>query len=438
MEKTGIQPDVRDHPGANDRLQEGLQAFDDCRWRDAIPCFQEVVAQHPDQHDIAAKLAFALSQVRDYDQAVKILVHLSSNEPRAARWPYMVGYQFYMRAQWAEAIEWFDKALSLNQGYIKALYRKGYSHFRLDQTDDCEKALKACIENWRRLSPELQQAERKTYGKANFIMGKAFLARGLSLKAKRPLHIAVQMDGNDPDRRYELGKCLLKNGDVQEAIEELEWANKLKPGTDYVVDRLAQANAERGDLARAEELYRSIPKHRRRAFILKNIGKLYLERGRVQEALEELRFAARNDSSNHNIQCLLGKALESSGRHQEALLAYERAVSLKRKNYGGDFAEAEAAVQRLKNEPLAPDEDSVQNEFLEPGNQVGVITHYNSSRGFGFISSEGQKVFFHITTVENSYTPVEGSLVAFRIEQSERGPRAVEVRPQGTIRSSSN
>ncbi|MFW6116463.1 MAG: tetratricopeptide repeat protein [bacterium] len=210
MEGVGVlQSDApRDHRGVNERLQEGLRAFEDCRWRDAILPFQEVMVRHPDRHEIAGKLAFALSQVGEYDQAIRILIRLSSHEPRTARWPYMIGYQFYRRARWPEAIQWFDKALLLNPGYVKALYRKGYAHFRLDQTEECEKALKACIEHWNRLPPELQQAERRIYGKANSILGKTYLAQGLSLKAKRPLHIAVQMDGDDPDRRYELGQVL--------------------------------------------------------------------------------------------------------------------------------------------------------------------------------------------------------------------------------------
>ena len=430
MEEAGIQHNIsRDHPGADDRLQEGLQAFDDCRWKDAIPCFQEVVSRQPDRSEVVAKLAFALSQVGEYDQAVEALVQLCSDEPHSARWPYMAGYQFYMRARWAEAIEWFDKALLLNPTYIKALYRKGYAHFRLGQTDECEKALRACIDSWNKLPPELQQAELSTYGKANFILGKAYLARGLSLKARRPLRAAVDVDGDDPDRRYELGKCLLQNEDVQEAIKQLEWANRVKPGTDYIVDRLARAYAKNGDLGAGEKLYQGIPRHRRRPFILKNLGKLHLEQGRVNEALEELQLAARKDSRNHNIQYLLGRAPESAGRGSEALLAYECGVNLKRKTYGSDFSEAQAAIERLGGESPALDRDSVPNEFLEPGEQMGVIAHYDTSRGFGFISCNGQEVFFHITAVGNSYMPRVGSSVAFRPEQSDRGPRAIRVRP---------
>lgn len=430
MEREGSQPDVRrNHSDADDRLQEGLQAFDDRRWKDAIPCLREAASRHPDQSEIAAKLAFALSQAGEYDQAVDILVRLCSNEPDAARWPYMVGYQFYVRASWPEAIEWFDKALLLNPSYIKALHRKGYAHFRLGQTDECENALTACIDSWNKLPPALQQPERKTYGKANFILGKAYLARGLSLKARRPLRTAVEVDGADPDRRYELGKCLLENGDVQEALQELEWADKLKPRTDYIVDRLAQAYAKKGDLRMGEKLYQGIPTHHRRSFILKNIGKLYLEQGRVTEALKELRLAARKDSRNHNIQYLLGRALESTGCGQEALRAYECAANLKLKNYGSDFMEAQAAVERLRDELPELDRDCVPNGFREPDEQVGVISHYNTSRGFGFISSNGQKVFFHITAVGNRYIPREGARVAFHTEQSDRGLRAVRIRP---------
>jgi tetratricopeptide (TPR) repeat protein len=418
-----------EEPRGTHRLQAGLQAFEQCRWLDAIESFREVLAEGPKQPDLVGKLAFALSQARKYDEAVEVLMRLCEDEPRLAKWPYMVGYQFYMWGDWKRAIEWFDKALALNGAYVKALYRKGYAHFQLGQHDDSVKALLACIESWQRLSPELQQADNKTYEKANFLLGKAYLGRGLSLKARQPLQIAVKMDGDNPDRRYELGKCLLQNSDVQGAIRELDRANSLRPGTDYVIDRLAQAYVQRGDLQRAEALYREIPRHRQRPFVLKNLGKLYLEQGRAEDALAVLQVAARKDQANHNTQFLLGKALESTGRHQAAVQAYQAAVTLKHQNYGIDFIDAQEALQRLKDATPKPDADLQPEVQLGPDQHVGLIVQYNAARGFGFISSTGQRVFFHITGVVEGYAPVEGGAVRFHLEQSEKGPRAVRVEP---------
>lgn len=59
----------------------------------------------------------------------------------------------------------------------------------------------------------------------------------------------------------------------------------------------------------------------------------------------------------------------------------------------------------------------------------GVVRRFDEERGFGFISSGDAPgdVFFHLSTVVGS--PVRpGDSVEFRLGESERGPRAQEVR----------
>ncbi len=57
----------------------------------------------------------------------------------------------------------------------------------------------------------------------------------------------------------------------------------------------------------------------------------------------------------------------------DALLAYESNVKLKRENYGNDFAEAQAALQQLRNELAESGEDSNRNmPFLKPAEQLGI------------------------------------------------------------------
>lgn len=414
-------------------LHEGLRAFEECRWQDAIIAFRPVLEAGPSNIEVEGKLAFALSQARQYDAAAEVLKRLCLKQPQLAKWPYMVGYQFYIQQSWKEALAWFTKALTLKPDYIVALYRTGYAHLQSDQHDEGIKALQSCIEGWRRLPSDLQQIERKTYGKANFQLGKAYLSKGLSLKARRPLEIAVQMDGEDPNKRYELGKCLLKNGDVEGAIRELEKAHALKPGTDYVLDRLAQAYMAEGNPERAERTYQLIPAHRRRAFVLKNLGSVQLGQGKTDMALETLRLAAKKDPNSHNIQYLLGRTLETCGQRRSAMQAYMHAIDLRRQKYGLDFPEAQERLQEVGKTPMPsealqqPSSNAKATDNLSLDVKEGVIDHYNSSRGFGFISSASQKVFFHITAVVDGYTPVVGERVKFHVEQSEKGPKASRV-----------
>jgi len=409
-----------------DKLSEGLKAFQECRWQDAIRLLGELFTEDPSNIDIAGKLGFALSQARELDRAIEIFKHISSIQPNHAIWPYMIGYQFYIKGDWAQSIEWFDRALNLNSDYIKALYRKGYAQLRLGQREDALETLHYCIEVCEQLPQAEQQTNRKYYAKANFLLGKAYLNVGLSLKARRPLEVAVSFDGDDLDKRYELGKCLLQNGDADGAIEQLSKANSLKAGVDYVLDRLAQALIAKGDLTKAEETYKMIPEHRRRAFVLKNMGALYLDLGQPNKALPILKQAVKRDHSSHNAYYLLGKALEALNQKEAARQAYSKAIDLKQQHYGRDFPDARERFTQLDSElsriSTVTDTTNVNRD------EHGVIGYYNAQRGFGFIASNsGEKVFFHITNIVGNVIPLEGSSVIFQYEDSDKGPKATRV-----------
>ena len=61
----------------------------------------------------------------------------------------------------------------------------------------------------------------------------------------------------------------------------------------------------------------------------------------------------------------------------------------------------------------------------------GTIKRIVRDRGFGFIrSTDGQEVFFHRNGLQQMDfdSLKEGSTVEFEVEQSEKGPRAANVR----------
>ncbi len=60
----------------------------------------------------------------------------------------------------------------------------------------------------------------------------------------------------------------------------------------------------------------------------------------------------------------------------------------------------------------------------------GTVKWFNEKKGFGFISTEDGNDYFvhHSNIVGDGYKSLqEGAKVQFQIEQSEKGPRAVQV-----------
>lgn len=78
--------------------------------------------------------------------------------------------------------------------------------------------------------------------------------------------------------------------------------------------------------------------------------------------------------------------------------------------------------------PLCP---SCQKETeLAPGPHEGVIKWYDPDRGYGFIiQRSGSEIFFHRTGIVPGEMPdfPNGTRVTYLVEQTRRGPQAVEV-----------
>jgi CspA family cold shock protein len=301
-----------------------------------------------------------------------------------------------------------------------------YAHTALGQEHEAIEALADCIAYWEKMTPTAQEYDRPSYGKAQFQLGKIYLKKGLSFKARRHLQIAAKIDSQDHNVLYELGQCYLKLDQFNEALSTLLAADQLKPGVDYILDRLAQAHAKKGDYPAAERSYHRIPEQRRRPFVVQHMGMMYLEQGQHERALSYLEVAVSKQPDNHNIHYALGSAQEATGQIRAAHASYARAVSCRKTKYNLDFKEAQEALRRLTETVAAlPSPEFVDSST---GNE-GVIESYNESRGFGFITSNSQqRIFFHVSAYAGKRKPCQGSRVTFSSETSAKGLRAVQVK----------
>jgi len=66
--------------------------------------------------------------------------------------------------------------------------------------------------------------------------------------------------------------------------------------------------------------------------------------------------------------------------------------------------------------------------------EQGTVKWFNDSKGYGFISrADGDDVFVHFSSIagDGFKSLQEGDAVTFEVEDSERGPQAVNVAKKG-------
>lgn len=406
-------------------------------WESAIACLQQAQEKEPRNPYILDPLAFSYSRLRRHEEATALYQTLCQLQPQNARWPYMLGYQYYDQQLYGDAIPHFERALTLNPDYIVVLYRMGYALGTQEgKRGAALTTLEKCRSAYQRLTDDdTKNRERKHYIDACYQQGKLFLEAGNQRLAQERLREAVELNPEHVDAYYSLGQSYLKSEQFSNAIEVLTKAHKLSSKPEhYIIDRLAQAFAGAKQLERALETYERAPAFiRNRDYILRHMGELYIEANAWGKAASVLQEAVQRDRKNHNGHYLLGQVFQQQGEWQKAIQAFQRAIDLRRKNYNLVFPDAELALEALKNqysEAILLDRDQAKISLPQSksGRPVGCITKYFGERGFGFLqTASGQDIFFHIRNVANRQSVSVGEYAEYTLAKGRKGDEAQDI-----------
>ena len=418
-----LQDKAREHMGRNE-------------WVEAVEYLKQAQETEPRNVYVLDNLAFCQSRLGNHKEAITIYQQLCEEQPDTARWPYMLGYQYYDQKDFETAVRHFDEALQIAPDYIVASCRKGYalSTMGYAQRGNALTAFEKCRSAYHALPDgEEKQREAKHYADACYQQGKLFLEAGNLSKAVDRLREAVSLKPDDPYVHYSLGKAYVEQGDFSKAIPVLEKARQLTSKPEhYILDRLAQAYSGAGRIQEARQIYEKLPVSMTRqwAYIARNMGEMYIQLEEWDRALDVLQQATHRDQHNHNGFYFLGQVYEAKEQWQQAAEAYRTASHLRQRHQSKPFPEAEDALKAV----LAKHPDAKQMPAKKPspkpssGRKTARVKTFNS-RGFGFLSADDGDLFFHISQVKDREEVEAGECLEYEIGTGRDGrPAAINLK----------
>ena len=250
---------------------------------------REAVRLRPDYAEAHNNIGLVLAQNGDDEKAVAEFREAIRIQPDYADAHANLGAAL-MFSDVDEAIAELEKAVSLDPTLVKAqvnlaeAYGRSPSHGPAKQVEQLRKVIA--------LAPD--------FARAHLALGKSLLQDGKVNDAVSELQEATRLDPRSGEAHYQLGLALARTGKQQEASAEVQKGRELSSAD----ERNQNANLDLSE------------------------GRLALEKGELQEAEAKFRHAIRLQPDSPSAQHYLGIVLEQEGDKEGAVAAYQKAVEL--------------------------------------------------------------------------------------------------------------
>ena len=344
-------------------------------WDGAISALRDVVSKGPDHaeihnvlglflgrkgadsNDVLGEFRRALSLQPNYSEAHNniglVLAQNGDDEKATAEFREAVRIRpdyadahanlgaVLMLANVDEAIVELEKAISLDPTLIKAqfnlaeAYGNSPSHGATKQIEQLKKVIS--------IAPD--------FARAHLALGKAMLHDAKVNDAVIELREATRLNPGSGEAHYQLGLALARNGQQEEAAAEVKKGRELSTADER------NQNAE----------------------IDISEGRAALQKGELQEADAKFQHAIKLQPNSSAAQHLLAMTLEKEGKTEDAAAAYQKAVDLN----PGDLS-ARQSVQRLQPSAIpespsaSPDSTAGSNATEAQGDDPAAISKFET------------------------------------------------------------
>jgi tetratricopeptide (TPR) repeat protein len=284
---------------------------------EAIGFYRKAMALSPTMPGLRLNLGLALFKNGDYKQALQEFEPLVKAHPEEERLTVLMGMSHYGLAEYAAATPYLKKAAETDSKNLTLLLTLAHSCL-LSRQYEC------VLDAFHRIvALNAESAE------ADMLVGEAMDEMHETLAATREFRAAVVANPKEPNVHFGLGYLLWTQSQYSEAAQQFQAEIDNDPehlqAMRYLADSQIRMNQFDDARPLLEKLVKISPSNSMEDL---DLGIVYAEQGRKQDALVELQAAAKLSPSDVNVHWRMGRLYSSMGKKAEAKAEFDKANSL--------------------------------------------------------------------------------------------------------------
>jgi superkiller protein 3 len=306
----------------------GMISDDKGDYDKAVEYYTRAQSYDKNNPDIYKNLSLAYRHKKDFEKALESARKSSSLSPDDSGSKKLMGDIYYEKGMYDEAISQYRGVLEKTPENPAVLYNMGSALMaKGDEFAAMEYFKKAAA------ADRIGEVAHRAYSR----LGAIYIERKNYEEALKYLKEAVSIRPNDAINRYNLGVAYLKLGKRDEAREELSRAELLGEKNAALMEKIGEQYLDLKSYDKSLDVYTKIRKgNERNVKILSQIAKIYFDKGELDRAYDAYRQITSIEPATENARIAylnMGNIMDDANRYDEAIEAYEKALSISPKDH---------------------------------------------------------------------------------------------------------
>ncbi len=327
-EFTGVvESDSSDRDKAIALLYLGIIQDEKGKYKEAIDLYQRALRYDKENPEIYRNLSQAYRHNKDYSGAMESAEKSLALKDNDSNSRILLGNIYFEQGKYREAVDQYDQALSIAPEKPAVLYNKASALLKLGEEF-------AAMEYFQKAGAydRIGEVAHKAYSR----LGVLYLDRNVYASAEEYLKKAVAVRPQNAMNRYNLGIAYLRQNRTKEALEEFRKAEELGEENAVMLENLGEAYLSLKQYDKSLDMYSRVARvDSRNVRILSRIGELYYEKGDLDKALQVYSKITSIDPLTENARVAfmnMGNILDDAQRYDEAIMMYEKALTISPKD----------------------------------------------------------------------------------------------------------